>query len=219
MPSGFAHYSCANVPALTAAISLGLVIVAGASCGGSVSTAGTDGALPEGSTSGGSTGSASGGGSLDGSTSEDASGSASGEGSLEGSTSDGVSGSGPGGGSPEGSTSDGLSSGMCPDFPPPMQPLPVPVRSPCAGIGPGCGPSLNGNSGVATFGQGKCTLGFGETCGGIDYTATCACPQGTCVCFGPSSTQVVSFTDCPSCPGPAQVYKLCGYPYDASRMW
>jgi hypothetical protein len=92
-----------------------------------------------------------------------------------------------------------------PDFPP----------GPFAGIGQACSPLSGTGGGVLS--QTQCTVSFGETCGGNDYQATCACPQGTCACFG-SSTQVVTFTGCPSCPGPAQVFKACGFPYDPNRM-
>jgi hypothetical protein len=99
----------------------------------------------------------------------------------------------------------------------------------CA-IGPNPGPTptvdaappttctqLGGSGG---FGNGQCDNTSGEMCGGINYQVSCACPRGSCVCFGPT-THVVSFPGCPYCPsdppvGPttiAQVFALCGFPH------
>jgi hypothetical protein len=201
MPRGFAHRLCTSVAAMTAVVFIGLVGMAGASCGGSVSSSGTDGGSAEGSPSGGASASPSGGGSPGGSSSGGPSGSASGAGS-------------PGGPSSTGGPPSGTS---------------PPIPGPFAGMGgPGCTPM---NVGGAGGGQGECTSMFGETCGGIDYQATCACPQGTCACFGPS-THVISFKGCPACPGALpnppgtigglttkgaltmdQVFALCGFPH------
>jgi hypothetical protein len=183
MPSGSAHHSGANVPAVTAAIFLGLVVMAGVSCGGSVSSAGTDGGSPEGSTSG------------------SASGSASGVGSGKTSST----------GSP--------SSGTGTRSPATTGPRGEPLFDPLAGIGAGCLPSMN-HTGGGTVGP-QCYQPWAETCGGIEYAATCACPQGTCVCFGPSSTQVIRLPGCSPplfCPSQAQAYKNCGFPYDPNGL-
>jgi hypothetical protein len=67
---------------------------------------------------------------------------------------------------------------------------------------------------------GECTITLTPPDAGTSYQATCACPEGTCVCFGPSTTQVVSFDGCPFCPGfmsigpttPDHVFALCGFP-------
>jgi hypothetical protein len=254
MPCGFARASCTHDAALTAVIFLGFVVMASASCGARVSSLGTDGGSPEGSSSGVASGSASGGGSPEGSASGIASGSVSGGGSPEGSSSGVASGSASGGGSPEGSSSgvasssasgsgspDGSSSGVAsgsssgsgspegsssgvasgsssgggsgglwlPDSSVPA------LAGPFAGIGPGCAP-ING-TGAGTFSQTSCFFSFGETCNGTMYQATCACPQGACSCVG-LSTQVIGITGCPACPGAAEVFKLCGFPYDANRM-
>jgi hypothetical protein len=68
-------------------------------------------------------------------------------------------------------------------------------------------------------GGGECMTTFSETCGSTNYQVSCACPRGSCVCFGPT-THVVGFAGCPSCPGfgpnPAittdDVLALCGFP-------
>jgi hypothetical protein len=52
---------------------------------------------------------------------------------------------------------------------------------------------------------------YQETCGGIAYQVSCACPQGSCACFA-SSTSVINFTGCPSCPTLEQGLALCGFP-------
>jgi len=68
---------------------------------------------------------------------------------------------------------------------------------------------------------GECTSTLTSTSGGKSYQATCACPEGTCACFGPSSSsRIVSFTGCPFCPGEGsigpttseRVFALCGFP-------
>jgi hypothetical protein len=79
-----------------------------------------------------------------------------------------------------------------------------------------CSP-IGGNM---TSGNGECDVAFGESCNGINYQVSCACPLGSCVCFGPASTRVVDFPGCPYCPstpsiGPttlAQAFELCGFP-------
>ena len=60
-----------------------------------------------------------------------------------------------------------------------------------------CTPSGGGG----TTGNGSCSSTVEETCGGNDYQVVCSCPRGSCVCFGPSTTTVVSFDGCPYCPG------------------
>jgi hypothetical protein len=171
-----------DVSSVAAAILLGLV--AGASCGGSSSTTGIDGGSPKGSSSGGSQGGSS------GSTSGATFGGASGSGSVGGSQ----------GGPYSSSSSGGSESG--PPFVPPTPP------SPTAGLGPGCTPMNGGGS----IGPTECLTTLGEACGDAGYQATCACPQGTCACFG-SATNVVSFTGCPSCPIAEEVFMLCGFPH------
>lgn len=59
-----------------------------------------------------------------------------------------------------------------------------------------CTPSTGGG---LNAGGDQCTGTFQGTCGGTMYQATCACPQGTCACFGPSN-HVVAFAGCPLCP-------------------
>jgi hypothetical protein len=86
----------------------------------------------------------------------------------------------------------------------------------------GIGPAGGGMGGLD-----ECITTVSATCGGQSYQATCACPNGTCACFGPSSGHVVTFPGCPSfCPGagggpngagigptsPAYVLALCGFP-------
>lgn len=93
-----------------------------------------------------------------------------------------------------------------------------------------CSPSPSGAG--RFFGSEQCTTMMQETCGGTTYYATCACPQGTCGCVGPT-TRVVNFTGCPYCPtqmpmdlpgvsgsGPSgmgisasEVFALCGFPH------
>jgi hypothetical protein len=77
-----------------------------------------------------------------------------------------------------------------------------------------------GAGGDGGGGAGPCMSTFDETCGSTNYQVSCACPRGSCVCFGPT-THVVAFAGCPSCPGPGsnvahttdQVLALCGFPY------
>lgn len=174
MPREFAHPWSAGAGSVTAAMFLGVVVMGGASCGGSASTLGSDGGSPKGASSGDSTGSASGGGASDGQ-----------------SSSGGV----------------GL-------------PGANPGALPTEDAAPACIPMIGGGGG----GSGVCGGTLEETCGGTDYQVSCACPQGTCACFGPSSTQVISFTGCPACPGSPgfaapgalttdQVFALCGFPH------
>jgi hypothetical protein len=81
--------------------------------------------------------------------------------------------------------------------------------------------------GASSDGDGRCGVAFGELCGDINYQASCQCPRGSCVCFGPT-THVVSYAFCPSCGIPVpggpnrppsldpmrdQVLALCGFPH------
>jgi len=82
------------------------------------------------------------------------------------------------------------------------------------------GPCMMSGSG-GTSGNGACSSTIQETCGGTVYQAVCACPRGTCVCFGDTTT-VISMNGCPYCPDlsisspaamtPQQVLSLCGFP-------
>jgi hypothetical protein len=70
-----------------------------------------------------------------------------------------------------------------------------------------------------------CTNTWTETCGATLYQVSCSCPEGDCVCFGPT-THLVSYPGCPHCPEPAidgfmpsggsttvaEVFVLCGFP-------
>jgi hypothetical protein len=127
-------------------------------------------------------------------------------GSTSGSASGGTRGSGSGAGSPGGGSSSG---GGPSEADPPFFPPPPP--SPFAGIGPGC--TIMNGTGAGTLGQTECTTTLGETCGDAGYQATCACPQGTCACFGGAATNVVSFSGCPSCPMAEEAFTLCGFPH------
>jgi hypothetical protein len=80
--------------------------------------------------------------------------------------------------------------------------------------GGGAGPPAGGAGTGGISGGGQCSVMFSETCGGINFDVSCACPQGTCACFGPTTT-VVPFSGCPVCPGPnsqSSVFALCGFP-------
>jgi hypothetical protein len=76
-----------------------------------------------------------------------------------------------------------------------------------------------GGASVGTSGGYDCEDTWAETCGGIDYEVSCSCPQGSCVCFGPT-THVVNYSGCPFCPDApssgstsvADVFALCGFP-------
>ncbi len=62
---------------------------------------------------------------------------------------------------------------------------------------------------------GACAIIWQETCDGALYTATCACPQGTCGCVG-QTTSVVSFgcqanSNCLAMSA-SDVLALCGFP-------
>jgi hypothetical protein len=66
---------------------------------------------------------------------------------------------------------------------------------------------------------GECTSTMEETYEGTDYEVTCSCPEGACVCFGPT-THIVTYAGCPYCPDPTPVplpgstsaFSLCGFP-------
>jgi hypothetical protein len=82
------------------------------------------------------------------------------------------------------------------------------------GTGPGAGSASGTAGGGGSSGGDQCSTMFSETCGGISFMVSCACPQGTCACFGPTTT-VVAFSGCPVCPGPdsaSSVFALCGFP-------
>jgi hypothetical protein len=91
----------------------------------------------------------------------------------------------------------------------------------CLGAAPvpadgGCVQTGGGSSG----GNGQCTSDFSETCGSTGYQIVCACPQGSCACFGESSTTVISYAGCPTCPGigvdsttMADLLTRCGFPH------
>jgi hypothetical protein len=90
----------------------------------------------------------------------------------------------------------------------------------CRDAPEGDGSSASPAGGPAST-PGECTSTLTSTAGGKSYQATCACPEGTCACFGPSSsTRIVSFTGCPFCPGEGsigpttseRVFALCGFP-------
>jgi|HubBroStandDraft_1064217.scaffolds.fasta_scaffold14278_5 hypothetical protein len=91
--------------------------------------------------------------------------------------------------------------------------------------------ACSSSGGGGTFGSEECTTMMQETCGSTTYYATCACPEGSCGCVGPT-TRVVNFTGCPYCPTqmpmepgvftsfpdgtgiPAsEVFALCGFPH------
>jgi hypothetical protein len=107
---------------------------------------------------------------------------------------------------------DGSSSGSAAEeagLPPGSPPPPLP---PLTGFGPGCFPQgVPPGASYAT--DAGCLTNQYERCsdGGFVYQATCACPQGVCVCIG-SSTSTVTFTGCPTCPTLPQAFKLCGFP-------
>jgi len=83
---------------------------------------------------------------------------------------------------------------------------PPPKPGPCS-MGSGGGFGGGGGSG----GTPSCQITSTETCSGTSYQVTCACPQGTCACFG-AATTVVSFPTCPACPNISQAFALCGFP-------
>jgi hypothetical protein len=85
---------------------------------------------------------------------------------------------------------------------------------------PACAPMESGGAGG---GNGQCENTVTETCGGTVYQVTCACPQATCACIGPSS-QIIPYSGCANgCPGfgpaPPQQSQLaalltqCGFPH------
>ena len=70
----------------------------------------------------------------------------------------------------------------------------------------------SGPGGGSGGGAGVCGAFAEETCSGVSYSVSCACPQGTCACQGPSSTSV-AFAGCPVCPtSPQQLFAACGFP-------
>jgi hypothetical protein len=149
------------------------------------------------------------------------------EGSASGAAASGSSGGGSTGSpSSSGGATSGTSSSGSPGAGPPGSNPADDAESPANGdAAPGSGDCTPTLGGPATVGA-DCNSRLDETCGGTDYAATCACPQGTCVCFGPTSTTVIQFSGCPACPGglPAlgepdgpmtmdQVFSLCGFPH------
>ena len=83
------------------------------------------------------------------------------------------------------------------------------------------GAACMGAGGGGAFGNGNCDQSWAEVCGSTNYQVDCACPRGSCVCFGPT-THVISYSGCPSCPSTppatgagsfAEVFALCGFPY------
>jgi hypothetical protein len=79
----------------------------------------------------------------------------------------------------------------------------------CNNSGPGGG---GGGGGGGSGGPGSCSAFANETCSGVSYSVSCACPQGTCACQGPSSS-FVAFSGCPSCPtSPQELFAVCGFP-------
>jgi hypothetical protein len=94
-----------------------------------------------------------------------------------------------------------------------------PVKQSLGDGSTGWGCTLGGGAvGGGWFGHGQCTTAFSETCDGTTYSATCACPAGTCVCSG--SGKVVNFATCPYCPNTSsasatmdQIFALCGFPH------
>jgi hypothetical protein len=81
----------------------------------------------------------------------------------------------------------------------------APIR--CA-MGGGGGGSAGGGGGG---GPASCDIMAQETCAGVSYQVSCACPAGSCACFGPT-TSIVSFAGCPTCPTIAQAFQACGFP-------
>jgi hypothetical protein len=77
------------------------------------------------------------------------------------------------------------------------------------------------NGGSSSTGNGQCSSTLAEVCGSKNYQVICSCPQGSCVCFGDTTT-VVPFSHCPYCPGitsdepgptPEETFAACGFPY------
>ena len=80
----------------------------------------------------------------------------------------------------------------------------------CNSNGPGVGGGSGGGGGNG--GPASCNGFADETCSGVSYSVSCACPQGTCACQGASST-FVAFAGCPVCPTSAeQMFAACGFP-------
>jgi hypothetical protein len=119
-----------------------------------------------------------------------------------------------------GGSSDGASTGLVQavDSSPPM--LLDSATAVCTQKAGGPAGSQQARNGAFT----SCAAAFAATCDGINYQVVCECPRSTCVCFGPT-TQVVSYTGCPSCgsgpnpgdpyagPSTDQVLALCGFPH------
>jgi hypothetical protein len=93
----------------------------------------------------------------------------------------------------------------------------------CNCLGPAPTPADGGcvqTGGGSSGGNGQCTSDFSETCGSRSYQVVCACPQGSCACFGPSSTTAISYAGCPDCPGIGidsttsdDLLTRCGFPH------
>jgi hypothetical protein len=95
----------------------------------------------------------------------------------------------------------------------PVSPMEMPL-APDASMG-----CTFGYGGEQAGGPNGCENTMSETCNGTQYIVSCSCPEGACVCFGPT-THIVAYPGCPSCPTvPAvgsetvdDVFALCGFP-------
>ena len=126
---------------------------------------------------------------------------------------------------PEAATAGGALAGEWGPCPAPWVPDAAPVDSstPCT-TGPGGFGMGNFREapdggleclfGLADSGDFECESEFTESCGGTMYRIACACPNGTCACFGPSSTHVIDFPVCPDClMQPSTLAVACGFPH------
>lgn len=216
--------SGARLRAIARATALAVLLSGALACGGKTNLESDD---DGGSTSTPSSGGASGAGSAGASSGSSGGGSSAGTPASSGSSAGGGSASGPGfgpgsppsggaaGGGNAGGGGGGSSGGSTPGFVDASRPMPADASVRPAGNCSMGGGGGGGGGGVRSADGGIVTLceTFGqEICGGsTTYQVACACPEGTCACFGPSTT-VVSFPGCPSCPSLSQAFAACGFP-------
>jgi hypothetical protein len=93
----------------------------------------------------------------------------------------------------------------------------APIRHTSAEASTRCKINPNPGGGGVAGPTPACTIIWEETCDGMPYYATCACPQGTCSCVGQTTTVVNNFND-PGCAddctavSASAVFALCGFP-------
>ncbi len=88
----------------------------------------------------------------------------------------------------------------------------VTTTLPDASVKPKC--KLGSGSGSVSS-NGSCSSTQDWTCGEIDFSVTCICPDAVCTCQGGNPATIPAGSTCPSCDvmnNVDQLAALCGYP-------